>query len=122
MTSKLSVTEILFPTVRASLIRLFFAMPRRSFHVRELARRTELALSTIQQELHNLEALGILKSSSNGYHRFYSARSGHALFQPLSRIVHLDEKLPAISRTALYRFNRRRKRRPSPQTVTTAPI
>jgi len=103
-----AAVDVLFPTVRARLLRLLFSLPPRRFHVRDLARRSELALSTVQEELHNLTALGVLTTSSNRYHRFYAANSRHPLFEPLSRIVHMSERLPLISRSARYRPQRHR--------------
>jgi IclR helix-turn-helix domain len=102
--------DLLFPESRAALLRLLFCLPRRSFHVRELARRTDMPLSAVHQELHNLRTLGVLTSSSNGYHRFYSANPSHALFHPLSRLIAASDKLSTIDHVPYRRAKRRKKR------------
>jgi hypothetical protein len=113
MRTKLMPVDVLFPTVRAALLKLLFGLPPRRFHVRELARRSGLTLSTVQQELYNLTMLGVLTNSSNGYHRHYAANSSHALFEALSQIVQMSGKLPSVSPAAMYRANRSRKKRVS---------
>lgn len=114
---------MLFPEVRAAIVRLLFSVPRRRFHVRELARRSGLALSTVHQELHNLARLGVIGSSSNGYHRFYAANSQHAFFQPLSRIVEKSANLGSSGHDAgVYRRAKKRaprKKRSLPRNLPT---
>src|SRR3954462_13750201 len=99
---KRAALEMLFPKVRASVLRLFFSRPRQSLHVRELARRTQLALSTMQEELRKLEALGILISHSTGNRRLYNMNSGNVFYQPLSRIVAACETIPSLAAKSLY--------------------
>lgn len=105
--------DLLFPAARASLLRLFFSYPPRQFHVRDIARRAGLAVSAVHEELHNLTSLGLLASSSNGYHRFYGANSTHILFEPLSRMVAASEKTPVRGRP--YRSVRRQKKQVKPR-------
>jgi DNA-binding transcriptional ArsR family regulator len=111
MKREVTAVDILFPKIRAAVLKRLFTLPPRRIHVRELARRTGMALSTIQQELHNLAMLGIVTSSTDGYHRHYAANSSHALFQPLLEIVQMSDKLPAIARGGMYRADRRRKQK-----------
>ena len=102
--------KILFPKVRANVLRLLFGSRRRQRHVSELARKGDVALSTVQEELRKLEALGLVTSFSNGYHRFYSANSSHRLFQALSRLVILsDELTPVVHNVRAPRRKRRTK-------------
>src|SRR3954466_5876886 len=111
---KRAALEMLLPKVRAAVLRLFFSRPRQSLHIRELARRTQLALSTMQEELRKLEALGILTSHSNGNRRLYNLDSGHVFYQPLSRIVKACETIPNVAAKSLYpkRGYRRKQSRP----------
>jgi hypothetical protein len=102
--------DMLFPKARATLLLLLIRSPGPRFHVRELARRSHLPLSAVHQELHNLRTLGVLASSSNGYHRFYSANSKHAFFEPLSRLVAASDKLSIVDHLP-YRGEKRRKKR-----------
>ena len=47
----MSVIEVIFPKVRAELLRLLFADPAKEFHLRELTRRSKPSLGTIQQSV-----------------------------------------------------------------------
>ena len=82
-----TLLHALFPKVRAEILRLLFANPRQELYVRQLARLSFLSLHTVQVELAKLEAASLIKSRSNGYHRFYSANSKHPLYTTLRRIV-----------------------------------
>ena len=103
MKSKHGILDVLFPAVRARLLRLLFTVPTRPHYVRELRDLSALNLHTVQDELRKLTALGLLKTWSNGYHRFYAANRAHLLADSLLRMVHLHEKLPAIKRSRLQR-------------------
>jgi predicted transcriptional regulator len=89
-----SMLEVLFPKVRAEILRLLFSDPARQRYVRELVVLSGLALATIQEELGNLAAAGLITSWSNGYHRFYRANRDHPLFPHLLRIVQGSARLP----------------------------
>jgi predicted transcriptional regulator len=101
------VLDVLFPEVRAKLLRLFFTTPRKERYVRELMNISGLALHTVQDELRKLSAIGLLTSWSNGYHRFYRTNRDHAMYPQLLRIVQLSETLPRTRSSALHRPRRR---------------
>jgi len=77
-------------------------------YVRELMNMSGLALHTIQDELRKLNALGLIVTWSNGYHRFYRANQDHPLFESLLHIVQGSVKLPS-PRQILLRQPRRRR-------------
>ena len=104
MKAKHGVLDVLFPAVRARLLRLLFTAPHRPHYVREMMDLSELSLHTVQDELRKLTAIGLLATWSNGYNRFYQADRGHPLFAQLLRMVELDGKLPAIKRSTLHRL------------------
>lgn len=101
--SERPVLEVLFPAVRAELLRLLFNAPLKQRYVRELVKMSNLTLHTVQDELRKLTAIGAIVSWSNGYHRFYRPNRNHALFRPLRQIVQLSEKLPRAKSSALHR-------------------
>lgn len=101
--AKCGIVDVLFPTVRARLLRLLFAAPPRPHYVRELMDLSGLTLHTVQDELRKLIALGLLESWSNGYHRFYKANQEHPLSIHLFRMIKLNEELPEIKCSALRR-------------------
>ena len=108
MSSKKTVLDVLFPRVRAELLRLLFIEPAQQRYVRELMNMSGLALHTIQDELRKLTAVGLIVTWSNGYHRFYRANQDHPLFGSLLHIVRGSAKLPLPKQILLHRPRRRR--------------
>lgn len=102
--------EILFPKVRAELLHLFFSTPHKQRYTREVRIMTGLALSTVQDELRKLTAVGLLTTWSNGYHRFYRADPRHPMFGELFRIVQISTRLPRFKRSALRSSHPTRKK------------
>jgi len=94
VSSKKTALDVLFPRVRAELLRLLFVEPAQQRYVRELMNMSGLALHTIQDELRKLTAVGLIVTWSNGYHRFYRANQDHPLFGSLFHIVRGSAKLP----------------------------
>lgn len=103
MESERPILEVLFPVVRAKLLRALLAAPLQQRYVRELMNLSGLALHTVQDELRKLSALGLVASWSNGYHRFYRANPEHPLFAPLRRIVAISAELPGPKHSAVHR-------------------
>jgi predicted transcriptional regulator len=101
--SERAVLDVLFPEVRAKLLRSFFARPPKQRYVRELVNASGLTLHTVQDELRKLSAVGLLTSWSNGYHRFYRANRDHPMYPKLVAIVQLSETLPRAKSSALAR-------------------
>jgi len=94
MKAQLEVLDSLFPKTRADILRLLFSGKKRQCYVRELTILTGLALRTIQEELATLTMIGLVKSWSNGYHRFYRANRDHPLFSNLRGIVQISARFP----------------------------
>jgi predicted transcriptional regulator len=101
--SQRSLLDVLFPAVRAELLRLLFTAPQKQRYVRELTSMSGLALCTVQDELRKLAAVSVLTSWSNGYHRFYRANRDHPLFSELCRIVEMSARFPPTKHSALRR-------------------
>jgi hypothetical protein len=111
-----AILHVLFPKVRAKLLQLLFETPQKQRYVRELMRMSGLALSTVQDELHKLKAIGIVSSWSNGYHRFFKVNRDHPLFPGLLHIIQISGRLPPVKRSMLQHQRRSRiqdsRRRP----------
>ena len=103
MKRSMPVLDVLFPSVRATMLRLLFCSPPKQRYVRELMSLSGLALCTVQDELRKLSVLGLVSSWSNGYRRYYKADQGHPLFTHLLRIVQTSEQLPAAKHDVLHR-------------------
>jgi predicted transcriptional regulator len=101
--SERAVLDVLFPEVRAKLLRSFFASPPKQRYVRELVNASGLTLHTVQDELRKLSTVGLLTSWSNGYHRFYRANRDHPMYPKLVAIVQLSETLPRAKSSAVAR-------------------
>jgi DNA-binding transcriptional ArsR family regulator len=104
--------EQLFPVVRAEIIRSLFPDPTKELYVRELARRADLALRTVQQELASLSALGLVQSRSNGYHRFYRANRRHPAFRALQQLAAKDQTNEGDAKSRKRQHARRRSHDP----------
>jgi predicted transcriptional regulator len=103
MKREVAVLDVLFPNVRAKMLRLLFCTPTKQRYVRELMNLSGLALCTVQDELRKLSAVRLVTSWSNGYHRYYRASERHPLFADLVRIVQTSERLPTAKHAVLHR-------------------
>jgi DNA-binding transcriptional ArsR family regulator len=88
----MKVLSMLFPEVRANVLRLLFAEPRRELHLRELARQCRLALRTVQVEVRKLSTAGLISSRKQGNRRFIRANTNSKFFGELQRLVIKSEK------------------------------
>ncbi len=69
--------------------------------MRELERRSGLALGTIQQELKKLEGMELLVARKDGNRVYYSANASHALYGDIHRLVLKTSGLVEVLREAL---------------------
>jgi DNA-binding transcriptional ArsR family regulator len=109
------VLDVLFPRVRAELLREFFCVAAKPRYVRQLEAKTGLALSTVQDELRKLRAIGIIRSYREGKRLFYLSSVHHPLYRTLLNLVRRCEILPRAGTAGLKRPTapRRKRRRPS---------
>ena len=83
----MSLLSILFPQVRAEVLRLLFADGNRELHLRDLTRQSGLTLGTMQGELAKLSAADLVTSVRDGNRRYYRANARHPLFRDLQQLV-----------------------------------
>jgi uncharacterized protein len=83
----MSLLTLLFPQVRAEVLRLLFADGSRELHLRELVRQSGLTLGTVQTEVEKLLAAGLLQDSRDGNRRYVRANPAHPLFPDLRNLV-----------------------------------
>ena len=107
-----TILDVLFPRVRARVLRLLFTPAGKQRYVRQLAVSSGLALHTVQDELRKLSAVGLLISWSNGFRRFYQPNREHPLYTEMYRIIQVSESFPRIKDSKLARVKRRAARRP----------
>ena len=87
MHKKVDLLHLLFPHVRAEILRILFSKSNRETYGRQAARETTLALRTVQRELYLLETAGLLTSHRRDGCRFFQPNSGHPLFAGLCQVV-----------------------------------
>lgn len=83
----MGLLEIIFPRVRAEVLRLLFADESRELHLRELTRQSGLTLGTLQTEVEKLCAADLLLSRRDGNRRYFKANATHPLFVDLRQLV-----------------------------------
>ncbi|MDB6126271.1 MAG: polymerase beta domain protein region [Verrucomicrobia bacterium] len=83
----MSLLTVLFPQVRAEVLRLLFTDIGRELHLRDLARQTHLSLKTVQNELAKLSHADLVTSARDGNRRYYQANASHPLFVDLRQVV-----------------------------------
>jgi hypothetical protein len=106
-----AIVDVLFPVVRSRVLSVLFAKPTKARYLREVMRITRLTLSTVQDEMAKLVVLGVVKTWSNGYRRFYVANRSHQLFGSLAHIVEASARSAPVNVRQLPR-QRRLKRKP----------
>jgi predicted nucleotidyltransferase len=83
----MSLLFVLFPQVRAEVLRLLFADAKQELHLRELTRQSGLTLGTVQDELEKLSRADLVTNRRDGNRRYYRANSPHPLFPDLQQLV-----------------------------------
>lgn len=101
----MSLLLVLFPRVRAEVMRLLFADPRRELHLREIARQGNLSLGTVQQEVGKLADADLIISRRDGNRRYYAANSRHPVFLDLQQLVLKTSALRDVLARALEKID-----------------
>jgi predicted nucleotidyltransferase len=83
----MGLLDVIFPRVRAEVLRLLFAEEGRELHLRELTRQSGLTLGTLQTEVEKLCAADLLISRRDGNRRYFKANATHPLFADLRQLV-----------------------------------
>lgn len=83
----MSVIHVLFPRVRAELLRLLFSDPTKELHLRELVRLSHLTIGTLQAEVRKLSGVGLLTSRRDGNRLYFRANTAHPIFSDLQGLA-----------------------------------
>ena len=73
--------------VTRTLLADLFLRQEGSFYVNELARRLGLDSGNLTRKLHELEAIGLLKSDTRGRERYYSLNKNYSLIDEYRKII-----------------------------------
>jgi len=96
-----TLSLLLSSGVRAELFRLLFGLNSKELHVRELERQSGFAVSTVRQELKNLEKLGLVQTRVSGNRTYYQANRSHPLFPAIRSLVLKTNGLTDVLHEAL---------------------
>lgn len=96
-----TLSLLLSSGVKAELFRLLFGLNDQELHVRELQRQSGFALSTVRQELKNLEALGLVTSRVSGNRTYYRGNQRHPLYPDIHGLVLKTNGLADVIRESL---------------------
>jgi uncharacterized protein len=95
------LAEILSSRVRAEIFRILFGTDVQEYHLREIQRRSKLAIGTVQQETTKLEKLELIIKQQDGNRTYYRANSAHPLYHEIHNLVLKTVGLSDILRTSL---------------------
>ncbi|MEO7415159.1 MAG: nucleotidyltransferase domain-containing protein [Opitutaceae bacterium] len=98
----MKLLDVLFPRVRAEVLRLLFADEGRELHLRELTRQSGLSLGTLQTEVKKLCDADLLLSRPDGNRRCFRANTAHPLFADLRQLVLKTAGLHEVLAEALH--------------------
>jgi predicted transcriptional regulator with HTH domain len=72
--------------IRTKLLHFFLTMPKSSYYIRELERKTGEDAKNVSRELTNLEEIGFLRSEKRGNQKFYTAREDFLIYPELKAL------------------------------------
>jgi predicted nucleotidyltransferase len=82
-----ALSGLVLSEARAKVLTALFSERDRAFYQKELARATGLPVAAVQRQLKRLSAAGLVRTSTAGGRRVYSADPGSAIFDEVSSIV-----------------------------------
>lgn len=83
----ISPLNALLPRIRIGVLAALLVQPEKAWYVAELAKRMQVPPSSLQRELHNLTAAGILKAHRQGRMAYYQANATSPLFTDLRGLL-----------------------------------
>ena len=101
-----SLAELLSSKVKAELFRLLFGLKAERLHLRELERRSGLAVATVQQEISRLRRLGLIEARPDGNRTYFVAKEDHPLYAEIRGLVLKTSGLAEVLRRALQKEKR----------------
>jgi predicted nucleotidyltransferase len=101
-----TLADLLSSKVKAEVFRLLFGLHGEPLHLREMERRSGLAVATVQQELGRLTRIGLVEARPDGNRTYYAAREDHPLFAEIRGLVLKTIGLADVLRRALEKEER----------------
>jgi len=79
--------ELLSSRTRAAIFGLLFGPTEETLHIREIERRSGLAVGSVRQEALKLVRLGLILRRKSGNRTYYESNRKHPIFTEIRRIV-----------------------------------
>jgi DNA-binding transcriptional ArsR family regulator len=79
--------DALFPEIRKRVLAALLMQPARSWYASDLARHVGTPKTSLQRELSNLHAAGIIRRRVEGKHVYYQADPDCPFFPELKRLM-----------------------------------
>src|SRR5580658_8823844 len=84
---KFRTLDALLPKTRQGILAATLVHPEKAWYVSELARRMGVPSSSLQRELHDLTAVGILKTHRQGHMVYFQANTDSPVFPDLRGLL-----------------------------------
>ena len=100
-TSQTSISNVLFSGVRQRVLGLLFGRPDDSFYTNQIAKLVDTGRGSLQRELEQMTAAGIVSMQVIGRQKHYQANSDSPIFQEIRSICLKTFGLADVLRQAL---------------------
>ena len=81
------LAQLLSSQVRAEIFRLLFNGNKTAIHLRDLQRRSQLSIGTIQKEIGHLKNLDLVVPEKDGNRLYYTANTSHPLYKVITVLL-----------------------------------
>jgi predicted nucleotidyltransferase len=81
------LSSTLFGRTRGAVLAVLYGHVGESYYLRQLARRTEIALGPVQREIRRLVDAGLVKKETQGKQTRFSANQGSPVFDEIKSLV-----------------------------------
>jgi len=100
-TKKKNPIDWLLPEVRKKVLALLLGNPDKRWYLRDIERRTNLAIGTVRRELTGLTKAEIITKTKDGNRTYYQANTGCPFFPELSGLIRKTDGLVGVLNEAL---------------------
>jgi DNA-binding transcriptional ArsR family regulator len=108
-TKKKDLIDWLFPEVRKKVLALLLGSPDKQWYLRDIGRRTGMAIGTVRRELTGLTDAQIVTKSRDGNRTYYQANKQCPLFPELSGLIRKTAGLADVLQKTLKRLSKKIK-------------
>jgi len=95
------LAQLLSSQVRAEIFGLLFDGRKASIHLRDLQRKSGMAIGSIQKEIAHLKEMDIVVPERDGNRLYYAANSEHPLYREICGLVEKTSGIAERLKTAL---------------------